>query len=193
MKKLLTLALLTSALLSVHAQTTAQADATNAPTTKLEAFSSKVGIVVIKGFTTVGRIQGRGTLSVDAREFRDASNPKQAEYGVVIEIEEPGRLERKNRSFIDYEEIDSLIRGIDYIAKTSKVITTMADFEAEYRTKGSFAVTVFSDQSGNLSLAASTGRIGKTTAFLQTADLEKLKSLLGEAKTTIERAKSSAR
>jgi hypothetical protein len=163
------------------------------PSTKIEAFSAKTGVVMIKGFSNIGRIRGQGIVSVDAREFRDASSPKTGVYGIAIEVKESGRLERETRSFIDQDEIDSLLSGIDYIAKISKSVTSMKDFEAEYRTKGDFSITVFSDASGGLGLAVASGRIGKTSAFLKLGDLEQLRTLINEAKKVIEDAKAAAR
>lgn len=164
-----------------------------APATKIEAFSAKTGVVLIKGFLTVGRVRGQGIVSVDAREFRDASSPKTGVYGVAIEVKESGRLERETRSFIDQDEIDSLVSGIEYISKISKSVTVMKDFEAEYRTKGDFSITVFSDSSGGLSLAVASGRIGKTSAFLKLGDLDQLKALILEAKKVIEDAKAATK
>lgn len=105
------------------------------PATKLEAFSARTGIVLIKAFSTVGAVNGMGTVTIDAREFRDASNPKLREYGIAIAVKESGRLERENTSYIDFDEIDSLLAGIEYISKIDNSITTMQEFEGEYRTK----------------------------------------------------------
>lgn len=163
------------------------------PTTKLEAFSARTGIVLIKGFSTLGTINGMGRVSIDAREFRDASNPKSAQYGVAIEVKESGRLERENTSFIDEDEIDSLIRGLDYISKIGTNVTTFRNFEAQYKTKGDLSMTVFSGRGGETSFAVSSGRIGKTTAFLKLADAEQMRSLLSEAKKVIAAAKQSGK
>jgi hypothetical protein len=161
------------------------------PSTKLESFSSKTGIVIIKGFTTVGKAKGRGVVTVEAREFRDGTSPQQGAYGVAIEVKESGRLERESRSFIDYDEIDSLVKGIDYIAKIGKSVTQFNDFEAQYRTKGDFSITVFSDSSGGLSLSVDSGRIGRTSAFLEMSELSNLKALILEAKRVIDASRAS--
>ncbi len=163
------------------------------PATKLEAFSAKTGVVMIKGFTTIGRVRGTGIVSVDAREFRDASSPQTAQYGIAIEVKEAGRIEREARSFIDADEIDSLVRGIDYVSKLSKSVTTLKDFEAEYRTRGDFAVTVFSDSSGGLGVSVSSGRIGRTSVFLKVPDLEQLKMFILEAKSATDAARTAPR
>src|SRR3989442_10679115 len=61
------------------------------PATKLEAFSARTGIVVIRAFTTVGVVNGMGRVTIDAREIRDASNPKIREYGIAVTVKESGR------------------------------------------------------------------------------------------------------
>jgi hypothetical protein len=156
------------------------------PATKLEAFQANTGIVVVRGYTTVGTLRGLGgNITVDAREFRDAANPSKRVSGISISVKETTRLERENISFIDVDEIDSLIQGLEYIGKASKDITKFENFEAEYRTKGDFRVTVFNDSSGQLSLAVSSGRIGKTSAYLKMAQLPELKQLVATAKAKL--------
>jgi hypothetical protein len=156
------------------------------PATKLEAFQATTGIVMVRGYTTIGTLRGMGgVVSVDAREFRDASSQARRVTGISISVEETGRLERENTSFIDADEIDGLIQGLEYISKVTKDITNFENFEAEFRTKGDFSVVVFNDSSGQLSLAVSSGRIGKTTAFLKLAQLSELKQLVIAAKSQL--------
>ena len=178
---------------SVCAQTVAPVQTPPPPATKIEAFSSKTGIVMIRAFSIIGRIRGQGLVTIDAREFRDASSPSQGVYGIAVEVKEAGRLERESRSFIDLDEIDSLVRGLDYIAKITRSVTLLNDFEATYRTKGDFAVTVFSDSTGGLALSVDSGRIGKSSAFLKMSDLEALKTHILEAKRVVEAARAGAK
>lgn len=163
------------------------------PSTKLEAFSARTGIVVIKGYSSLGSVRGMGSVSIDVREFRDASNPKSVQYGVAFEVKESGRLERENTSSIDEDEIDSLIRGLDYISKIGKEVTPFNEFEAHYKTKGDLSLIVFSGQGGEISFAVSSGRIGKTRAYLKLSDADRIRSLLNEAKSQISAAKAKAK
>ncbi|MBK7464225.1 MAG: hypothetical protein IPP59_16375 [Betaproteobacteria bacterium] len=191
MRKILLATLLTIPLIAVAQE---QADAAKVPpATKLEAFSARTGIVLVKGFTNLGTVNGMGRVSIDVREFRDASNPKSAQYGVAFEVKESGRLERENTSYIDEDEIDSLIRGLDYISKIDRSVTTFGNFEAQYRTKGDLSLVVFSGSGGEISLAVSSGRIGRTRAFLKLADTEQIRTLLGEAKKAIASAKAGGK
>jgi len=65
----------------------------------------------------------------------------------------------------------------------------MNSFEAMYKTKGDFSITTFSDSKGEVSAAVSSGRIGRTTAYLSLADLGTLKSLIINAKQNLESMK----
>lgn len=127
----------------------------------------------------------RATVTVDAREFRDASNPNSRAAGIAIVVKESGRLERENTSFVDADEIDSLLKGIEYIAKIGKDVTKHENFEADYKTKGDLRISVYNDPSGKISAAVASGRIGRTRAFIQMRDLEELHKLITEAKAKL--------
>lgn len=179
MKKIL---LLIGSVLLINAAYAQDEGDTQKISTKLEAFQAKTGIVVIRGYTTVGRIRALGLISVDARDFRDASNPKIRLTGVSITVKESGRLERENIAFIDGDEVDSLLAGLDYISKATKDVSSLESFEVEYRTKGGFRITVFNDSNGELSVAVSAGSIGKTSVYLKLPQLLELRQLIIDAK-----------
>jgi hypothetical protein len=164
-----------------------QVEQKKAPATKLEAFQSRTGVVLIRGYSTVGSIHGfGGDVTVDAREFRDGSNPNSPRAtGVSITVRETGRLERENTSYIDLDELDSLLKGIEYISKVKKDVTKLAQFEVDYRTKGDLCITVFNSERGDVSAVVSSGTIGRTRAFIKLADLEKLRELIATAKSML--------
>lgn len=105
--------------------------------------------------------------------------------GISISVKETTRVESENTSFIDADEIDSLLQGLDYIAKASKEITAFDSFEAEYRTKGDFRLVVFNERNGQLSVGVSSGRIGKTSAYLKIAQLSDLKQMIIAARAQL--------
>ncbi len=155
------------------------------PKTKLQAFDALAGAVIIKGYSKIGAVAGMGQVSIDAKEFTNASSGR-SEYGITIQVKEAGRLEREDTSFIDYEEIDSLLAGIDYVKAIKRDVTKLSGFEAVYRTKGDFSVTVFGSNDGKIQAAVSSGRFGRTTAFLPLEKLDSLKALIVEAKKTLD-------
>jgi len=152
------------------------------PKTKLEAFQAKSGAVIIRGFSKVGTLYDRPNgwntaVEVTCREFTDASSRKK-EYGITVTVKSGSRIEQQSTSYIDYDEIDSLVKGIDYIAKVDKTTTKLADFQADYKTKGDLIVFTFSDSQGKVLAGIQAGLLGGTSAYLTLADLEQFKKLI---------------
>ena len=89
--------------------------------TKLEAFVAQDGVVVIRGFSKVGDIRGQfgSSLVVETKEFTNAGSGKR-EHGITVQVKEAGRLERDHTSFVDFDEIPSLLKGLEYIGKVDK-------------------------------------------------------------------------
>jgi hypothetical protein len=166
----------------------AKPTSTPEPQTKIELFQARTGAVILKNFTTVGSLRGiGGTTTVTCREFVDAQTGKK-EYGITIDVKESGRLERENRSYVDYDEIDSLIKGIDYILKIDNSVTKLKNFEANYRTKGSLEVSVFNDAEG-IETGVTVGNIGSTSVYFKPDDFQNFRKLIVEAKATLDAIK----
>jgi hypothetical protein len=173
---------------SVYAQQPAAKEPPQEPKTKLEAFEKQTGTIVIKGYSEIGKIQEMGKVSVDCIELTDPSTGKK-QFGVIIEVAGGGKYEREDRSFIDYEEIDPLIRGIEYISKVTTSSTKLKNFEALYKTKGDVQVVTFSISSGKIDAAIKSGRIGTATAYVSLAKLATFRDLLTQAKQKIDSIK----
>lgn len=162
------------------------------PKTKLEAFEAQSGAVIIRGFSKIGELPGvyGGAVTVQSKEFMNATTAKR-EFGVTLEVKETSRLERDNTSYVDYDEIPSLLRGIDYIGKIDKSITKLDNFQADYRTKGDLHVSTFSRSgSGEVMVAVTSGTIGATSVYLKIADLGKLRELIASAKARLDAIKA---
>ena len=161
--------------------------------TKIAAFEAKKGAVIIRGSSEIGRVRDtngirhldgsvfyRTLVSVESREFTDASSGKK-EYGVLLKIKET------DSSYLDYDEIDSLLKGIDYIAKIEKGITKLESFQADYKTRDDFTVSTFNDNSGTIRAAVDIGRYSKTPAVILTLDqLAQLRNLVQQAKEKLD-------
>ena len=168
------------------AQQSTEAD--KGPKTKLEEFQAQTGTVVIKGYSEIGKIMGTGSVQVDAMELTNATTGiKQS--GVLIEVQESGRLQNSGRSFIDSDEVDALLKGLDYISKASSDVTKLSNFEATYKTKGSFAVTTFSGSSGKIDAVIKCGHIRSASAYLSLQKLAEFRVLVVQAKQKLESAK----
>lgn len=153
--------------------------------TKLEAFQSRTGVVLIQGYSSIGFLQGTygGHVEVHAREYRDGSNPKvPISTGISITVKEDSG--RTNTSYVDIDEIESLVQGIEYISKATKEVTSLDFFEARYSTKGELRVTVFNDSKETMALISS-GTIGQTHVSLKLAQTDKLRDLILAAKAKL--------
>ena len=188
MKHLSMLALCSVIVACVAACTAAEGEIEE-PRTKLESFAAQHGSSIVKRFSEVGSLMGNydTSLSVDIIELTNARTGDQS-HGVTVEVTEGGRYEKSDKSYIDYDEIQSLVDGLTYIATVDPVDAHFDDFEARYKTLGDFEVTLFSSGQ-SVKLAVSSGRIGKATAFFSESSLLKLKNLLSQAKTKLDAAR----
>ena len=80
--------------------------------TKLEAFVAQDGAVIVQGFSKIGEAKGQygASVTVESKEFTNASTGNK-EYGITVQVQEKGRLEREHTSYVDMEEIPSLVKG----------------------------------------------------------------------------------
>jgi len=140
------------------------------PATKLEAFKPAAGTVVTIGYDELGRV---GTISVDAREHRDARGG--TVRGLVVDVRESEY--RKERAFVDVDEIPELLKGIDALLAVMVNPTSFKNFEVRYTTRGDLQLTAFNTVRGDLLYAVQAGRITKAQSFISKEDVQKLRAM----------------
>jgi len=153
------------------------------PKTQLEAFGAETGAVIIKGYSEIGNVIGEGKVEVDCREFTNAKSGTKS-YGIVIRVVDAER--GSSSSFVDADEIPSLLAGIDYISKIQPSVTKLKNFEATYTTKGDFAATVYNRDDGRLSAVIKSGNFGSSKAFFQMPKLLEVRALILKAKVKLD-------
>lgn len=159
------------------------------PRTKLEAIESRYERVITKGFSQYATLNARGVeIRLDAIEMKDNADSTRA-IGLVIALRESGENPRENRSFIDYEEIDRLIKGMEAVARVNEAITKLAGFEARYRTLGDLEINVFRQTRTGTAVSLSSGICDRVTGLLTLDDLDKLRGHLIEAKARLDEIK----
>jgi hypothetical protein len=157
------------------------------PRTKLEAFQAMKGVVIIKGFSRIGVAAGLdGTsIEVETRELRDAGS-RSKEYGITIEVREAGNAGRRSLSYIDYEELDPLLKGLEYLSKIDNSVTQLTRFEADYRTRGDLLFSVSSGRGGVITMAISSGAFRRAISLFRLEDLKVIRGLIIEAKNQLD-------
>ena len=157
------------------------------PRTKLEAFDERYGTVVLKGFTQINSIEVRG-VRVDAVELRDLARATRVS-GIVVAVGSGGEKPQENRAFVDYEEIEGLLAGIDSVSKVNESMTKLVGFEGKYRTLGDLEVSVFRQTRSGNAVAVSTGVCDQVRVTLSLDELAKLRAMVAEAKTKLDEAR----
>lgn len=169
-------------------------------TTKLDAFQGKTGNVLIKGYTEIGEVpfddDRLGKARVSAMILTDVATGEKMS-GVVIYVTElrgaimmRGEISKQtDHSFIDYDEIDSLLNGIDYVSKATSEVTKLDHFEVIYRTKGKFQVASFGENEEKY-VGANVKTASSNEGFpIGIEGLGELRTLIVKAKQELDSAK----
>ncbi len=123
---------------AVHAQVT------NVPSTELETFEAQTGKMIIKGAGQTGSLAvDQLNIVVIGKESLDASTGSK-QYGMAVEV--VANDQRIWKKVVDYDEMDSLLNGLDYLAKIDYKVTSEPTFVASYVTKSGFRVGAFTSQ-----------------------------------------------
>jgi hypothetical protein len=155
------------------------------PATKLEAFETNTDTVIIKATAPIGTVPAHGgEVSVRCREITDAGTGHR-ESGIVMDIELGGAMEAG--LLIDYDELDSLLDGMEYLGKLDWSVTSLPDFQAVYTTKGGFrAGARGSRRTGNIEFDVRNTRVNSPRLPLSRDQLGQLRSLVEQAKTKLD-------
>jgi hypothetical protein len=135
----------------------------------------------------------RGTAFVTSWEILDARAGRR-EYGISIEIRESAQAERERErergdvAYVDYEELDPLINGLDHLLKLDNAATKLSTFEAQYRTNGYLSVFRFNTTGGYGTAVSAGGRRG-TRLILRPTGLVEFRDMLKSAKAVIDEAR----
>jgi hypothetical protein len=155
---------------------------TNALKTEMGIFESQTGVVIIKGFGPVGSVStGAAVISVRCKESASAATGHK-DYGIAVVIE---ANQWRESAIVDYDELDALLDGMDYLGKITFGVTALPGFEAGFTTKSGLQLIAFGNK-----------QQGGIRTFLQYNDGPRiplasdqwiqLVNLIGQAKTTID-------
>jgi hypothetical protein len=153
--------------------------------TRLEAFEATAGRVVVKGTEDVGTVTGKsGVTTVKIQEFRDVA-ANQRESGLVITVRQNEQIE--DTTTVDYDELDPLLKAVDYISKADPNVTSLNHFEAFFTTKAGLRVaSYFSRRTSNVEASITSQRINRSKTLINQVQLAEFRILLEQAKTKLE-------
>lgn len=161
------------------------------PRTRLEAIEAGYEKVLIKGFTQFATLNVRGAdIRIDAIEIREANVATNRALGLVIAIRDQRETPREERSFVDYEEIDRLIRALESLTRVSESVTKLVGYEARYRTLGDLEISVFrQSRTSGTAASLSSGICDRVTGLLTLDEVDRLRAHIIEAKARLDEIK----
>ena len=164
---------------------TAQAQETNVPPTRIEAFEVQTGVILLKAVGHVGEISAKGSIiSVRYKETTDARTGRK-EHGMAIAVKEGDQPE--DVTFIDYDEVDGLLDGLNYINTVTFTVTPLPTFEASYMTRGGLHIAAYTSnrRSGTIQAYLQSCHMVKTRLLLTPGQVSQLQSLIQQARNAL--------
>jgi hypothetical protein len=144
------------------------------PATALEAFRQPIGGTLTIGFDDLGDVNG---VFVDVREMRDTRGARAR--GLVVEI--AGGQALREQSFVDADEIPSLIKALDDLVAVNANPTQFKSFEIRYMTRGELGLTASSSRNRGIYYGVEVGRLMKARRALNAGEMHQLRTLIEAA------------
>ena len=122
------------------------------PLTKLEAIAAQKGVVITKGFTDIGTLQGEdgSSVLVSAVQFTDGAAK---EHGVAFHVGQQveGRT-LQTTAYVDEQELDGLITAVNALSKLQDGASPLQQFDARYQTLGALELISTNHNGGRMIL-----------------------------------------
>jgi hypothetical protein len=163
---------------AVHAQTT------NAPRTYFDAYKSAIDAPLVRGMSSMGALTGQVAYPVEIRIERLNVQPS---TNIIYAVALRTHLARNvlQVDYIDYDERDGLLSGLQLISQSSHAAVPMDDFEVVYRLRS--GLSVFKISNGNkVVIAIKCGDVNSTRNQIAPYVLDDLQRLLTAAKAKID-------
>jgi hypothetical protein len=141
--------------LTLAAACAAPAQSTNAPLTYFEAYSAVADAPLVKGMSSIGLLNNQITYPVEVRTER-MTNLQTTNTVYAVSLRTRIATRQTQIDYIDYDELDGIIRAIQWISQADHSVTPLDNFEALYRTRCGLTIYKFSN-AGKLTIGIKTG------------------------------------
>lgn len=156
--------------------------------TKLEEFSSKAGNLIEKEFFFLGEVK---ELEINLLTIRDLIKNTKIE-GVKFEVEYSigsyGSIKRSTNAFIDYDEIDGMVKSLTYLKNNVFATQRLNYTEVAYKSRSGVEVGAYFDENKKdwHPFLKVSKYISDSNIYPKIADLDMLITSLSLAKKMIE-------
>lgn len=159
---------------------TAQEPPQEGPRTKLEALAAQEGVLLILGSSRVGEMQGfrGGLIRLECKEFKEAGSGRR-EAGVAIALAETSKPGTEYFTFVDEDELDSVVRAVEFFSKVTASVTSLDEYKVLLRTRGGLQLSLRTIRAGEgVRVACDDGSGSVFSVYLSPKDLPGFKDLL---------------
>jgi len=164
----------------------ARAQDTNAPRTELDAFEARPGVVIVRGSADVGVVTtATGTVLVRCKESVEASSGRK-QHGIAVIL--TGNDHQSDTTIIDYDEMDSFLGGLDFLANANWSLTSLQNFDAVYTTRDGLQAAAYSSKQrpGTIGASLKSSRAVRVRVSLASQDLALFRGLIQQAKSKLD-------
>jgi len=173
--------------LSIAIQSPAQS--TNAyPLTYLETVENSTGQLVVKGSAISGDVSlGSTVLTVVCKADSLPSSGRKL-YGILIDLKS---TTMEDATVVDYDEMDGLLKSIDYVSKADASVSALPSFSVGYTTKAGLKIAAYTNQRKNQINFVLHGSHYERGIPLTPDQLSKTYDLLAQAKAQIDQLRGT--
>jgi hypothetical protein len=163
----------------------AYAQVTNMLPTELETLEVQTGMVIVRGTGQIGSMAiGNLNLAVSSKESL-AVSAGPMKYGLAAEI--TGNNQRVSRLIVDYDEMDSLLSGLNYLAKIDYKVTALPAFVASYTTRSGLRIGAFTSQRrGAIQFFLQDRSVNGARILITPAQFAQFQTLMEQAKKNLD-------
>jgi len=163
----------------------ARAQVTNVPPTELEVFEAQTGTVIVKGAGQVGSLDVDAVnIGVISKESLDVTSGRK-QYGMAVEV--VASSQRAWKRVVDYDEMDSLLSGLNYLAKIDSKVTALPTFVASYVTRSGLRIGAFTSQRrGAIQYFLQDYSTNSARILITPAQLAQFQSLVDQARNNLD-------
>jgi hypothetical protein len=163
---------------------------TNAPATEIENFELQTDTVMVKGFGQTGSVTtDDGVISVRCKESHDVTTGRKL-YGISVALDS-----NQVHGFlvVDYDELDALIKGLNYLSSISYDVTPLPSFDASFTTRSGLRIGAHSERRQGV-IEIYMNFAGSTKVTLTSDQFAQFQNLINQARTSLDvtRGKNSS-
>ncbi len=159
---------------------------TNAPRTKLDAFEAASGVVIVRGTADMGAVQtAAGSVSVKCKQSVETASGREQD-GIAVTITMGAQV--SDTTIIDYDELDGLLNGLNFLSSANWSVTALPGFDAVYTTRDGLQAAAYSSQKrpGTIGMSLKSNRVRWVRISLQPQEFALFRGMIQQSKSKLD-------